>query len=642
MSSEGEDNGGRGENILSPVLTAQDRKKRIRQRRSLQQRSQSLPLNLSVSSNGSIKSREGNEISNITKLDSNLIRRRSYTQLFKDDDAETEGLDSQSNIKTRLFSSDSKSNALADGNVNEISPRKKGSLFGRVMQRTGTLDSFTPVKKRPRVDEPTTPAQRLNRQLASPGGFTMRQMLNNVTSPFTGKELPTEEKEPKQTSENESFNELESSNEWKEAQISEILDWSIKQNLRMECHPPTCLPDSASDFLDEWHEALQYWQYPTKPSRKVSAPLPEKIKSKSTFSGSEKAKMGVEASLKIARKLIDAVRGPNAYVHKLLRSGSEEDLADLRHFREYQDAFSSLYHLWIEKIENGDNRAYFYLVSFNQIILFRSLKTGDELLPTISFSRLHKDSRTTLMEMGLKLRLPDGEIFCESMLDYTGIEEENTTNKDDETLVKTDMEALRKAQAWGEIAGADVTIKTTTKKKCRHPVEIPSLYISGYDDCASYFTMSLNRDCHTDLDYPIFLSRMGPFRNGTLMSLVMQRRRIQDDIGHIELRGPILPCAASAIVQAAARNMNKNKQSCDEDTSDVLKSNGLGSHYFVVQTELEGKKGSQSWESQLSYSRKCCVPNNQIGSSIQRGVDVVVWDISRPDGTTFKVNTEAL
>jgi len=465
MSSEGEDNGGRGENILSPVLTAQDRKKRIRQRRSLQQRSQSLPLNLSVSSNGSIKSREGNEISNITKLDSNLIRRRSYTQLFKDDDAETEGLDSQSNIKTRLFSSDSKSNALADGNVNEISPRKKGSLFGRVMQRTGTLDSFTPVKKRPRVDEPTTPAQRLNRQLASPGGFTMRQMLNNVTSPFTGKELPTEEKEPKQTSENESFNELESSNEWKEAQISEILDWSIKQNLRMECHPPTCLPDSASDFLDEWHEALQYWQYPTKPSRKVSAPLPEKIKSKSTFSGSEKAKMGVEASLKIARKLIDAVRGPNAYVHKLLRSGSEEDLADLRHFREYQDAFSSLYHLWIEKIENGDNRAYFYLVSFNQIILFRSLKTGDELLPTISFSRLHKDSRTTLMEMGLKLRLPDGEIFCESMLDYTGIEEENTTNKDDETLVKTDMEALRKAQAWGEIAGADVTIKTTTTKK---------------------------------------------------------------------------------------------------------------------------------------------------------------------------------
>eukprot|EP00547_Thalassionema_nitzschioides_P004746 CAMPEP_0194222356 /NCGR_PEP_ID=MMETSP0156-20130528/32766_1 /TAXON_ID=33649 /ORGANISM="Thalassionema nitzschioides, Strain L26-B" /LENGTH=660 /DNA_ID=CAMNT_0038953119 /DNA_START=49 /DNA_END=2031 /DNA_ORIENTATION=- len=657
MSNDSEDNKGLNPNVLSPVLTAQDRKKRIKQRRSVLQRSQSLPLNnTSRSVHGNNKSHGDDNVSNLSKLDSHIIRRRNYgskpfssslsQQLFNDDDQVTiTRTDSQANVKTRLFSSDSKSDAIElDEKIIDNSPRKKGSLFGQVMERTGTIDSVTPVKKRSKLEKPTTPAQRLNRQLLSPGGFTMLQMLNNVTSPFTGKKSPADEEKPEQGLDNESSSAVKESNEWKEAPIDEILDWSIKQNLCLECHPPNCLPDSTSDYLDEWRTALQYWQYPAKPFLKESTTAFEKDKALSNFSTIQK-KIGVEAPSAIARKLIDAVRGPNAYVHKLLRF--EEDLADLRHFREYQDAFSSLYDLWIKQIENGDKKAYFYGISMDQITLFRPQITEEELLPSISFSTLTMVNRKKLMDIGLKLYLPNGGIFCESLFEDAQIEEEKATNKPDDTLVKTDMEALRKAQAWGEIAGADVTVKTKTKRKYRFSANIPSLYISGYDDCASYFTMLLNRDYSTDSNYPIFLSRIGAFRNATLMSLVPQRRRIQDDIGHIELRGPILPCAATAIMQAAARNMNKNNQSSGRDNSDVLNNNGLGSHYFVVQTELKGKKDSYSWGSQcqLSNSRKCCIPDQQVGSpnesGIQQVADVFVWDISRPDVATVKFNVES-
>jgi len=184
-----------------------------------------------------------------------------------------------------------------------------------------------------------------------------------------------------------------------------------------------------------------------------------------------------------------------------------------------------------------------------------------------------------------------------------------------------------------------------TKRGSRSHVDIPPLYISGRDDCASFFTMLLNRDYHNDTKHPILLSRLGPFRNAVQKSLTHSRRWVQEDIGHIELRGSILPCAVTALLRATTMCMQqKHDEASLEDV--VLPNNmGLGSHYFVIQTKSIIQNATYSWNSQsnLSVPMNSCLTDDEDTisdvSSRQRGADVFVWDISKPNVTTFKMTS---
>jgi hypothetical protein len=53
-------------------------------------------------------------------------------------------------------------------------------------------------------------------------------------------------------------------------------------------------------------------------------------------------------------------------------------------------------------------------------------------------------------------------------------------NPQGESMVDTDLEALRKAQVYGETAGADVTVKAPSKR--RQTGQVPALFVVGYND----------------------------------------------------------------------------------------------------------------------------------------------------------------
>jgi hypothetical protein len=603
----------------APVLTAQDRKKRIleRRRQSLLQRSQSMPTNL-LGSSPSKRSR----LESFSRRSSRSSTSSVKSQLFPDDSR----VDSQSTLQTRLFSSDSQTDLATELDVAQsvaLAPHgtDRSSLFGRVMQQSQN----TPKVTRTRSD-PTTPTQRMAKQLSSPGGFGLVKMLSSVMSPFAGKsKVPPEKIEP--------------NGEWEEASLDQILDWTIKAKVRLECHPPSCLPNTISEGLDDWTKALQYWQYSTDDSSK-SSDKPEGTLEPIKLS---KASETDSSSALLAKRLVSAVSGPNAFIHQLLRS--DEDLVMLRARRRWQSAFQSLYQMWIHKIEQGDMNAYFYATTCNQVILFRSAIVCKEVTPMVVFSSTTKEMRSNLQSRGVTLHLLRAshihETFDESLFEskkFGHVQELTSSNlmKEDESLVETDLEAIRRAQAFGETAGADVNVKATSKRQRQG--EVPPLYIFGYDDCGAFATILLNQVHELE---PRLISRMGTFQNSTMKSLVVTRQRTNEENAFIEILGPILPCAIPAFVRATAATMQHHAATEDPIHDD---DSGLGSHFFVVQTQprnsneflRDQKNGmlvSLNWNSHRSHR------SSVVGGDVGR-VDAVVWDICRPCGITYKLETD--
>ena len=456
------------------------------------------------------------------------------------------------------------------------------------------------------------------------------QMLSTVTSPFAGKSQasPKKQDQPEE-------------DDWQESPLERILDWTINAKVRLECHPPTCLPGGTVEGLDEWTKALQYWQYPACADESITGV--EKNKSTTESSkGSKAVDMG-SSSTQLAKRLVRAVRGPNAYIHQLVRS--EDDLASLRRRRQWQDAFQALYSAWLSKIENGDSDAYFYATTCDQVILFRATVVREEVLPMIVLSSTTVELRTKLRTRGIKYYVLRGSrspvIFDESLYgskQHGGVKEMSTSDeKKEESMVDTDMEALRKAQAYGETAGADVTVKGSSRRNVQRPGDAPPLYVLGHDDCGAFSTIFLNQRCDSE---PLLMSRMGSFQNSTMKSLVVARQRTNEENAFVELLGPVLPCTIPALASATAAAMRRHATT---DYSMSGDDTGLGSHYFVLQVQqrstnessrdqncglLVGLNGSKQG---LHHSLDAC-------GDLER-VDVVVWDISRPAGATYKLDS---
>ena len=426
---------------------------------------------------------------------------------------------------------------------------------------------------------------------------------------------------------------------WEEAPLDQILDWTIKAKVRLECYPPTCLPSCTFEGLHDWKKALQYWQYPTDYSvtttdKLDSAPEPTKAITVDA----------VTSASHLAERLINTVRGPNALMNKLVQS--EEDLGPLRRRRCWQDAFQSVYNQWLDRIEEGDANAYFHATTYKQAILFRTSVVGGEVLPMIAFSCTTKEFRSNLKTRAVKMYVLRGstslETFDESLweprpkgpvkeLDHFD------DNPQGESLVDTDLEALRKAQVYGETAGADVTVKAPSKR--RQTGQVPALFVVGYDDCAAVSTVLLNQ-AHDVTNEPCLMSRLGPFQNGTMKSLIVTKQRSTTENAFVDLLGPILPCAIPSLAKATASAMRRHAAK-HEPRGDV--DTGLGTHYFVLQAK-------QRSSSEASRDLKCGLLVGLNGS--RRGVhhstdscvdlervDVVVWDIARPSVVTYKLET---
>jgi hypothetical protein len=211
--------------------------------------------------------------------------------------------------------------------------------------------------------------------------------------------------------------------------------------------------------------------------------------------------------------------------------------------------------------------------------------------------------------------------------------------------VKAELAALRRAQAFGETVGADVSVAIKAKNVAGPKVSlgtVPPLYITGWDDCAAFFEVYLNlgttcciplvrdlgktvaggkvdegvaldmasgnnrsqkpaaqqhRECRLPPDIPLLICRgVGPFVNSTMKTLTF-RRTVQyassspgsheDSHGYASLEvqgGPILPCAMMQLFRGLAQTMIADRQETPR-TDDCNEGEGdafVSSHSLIL------------------------------------------------------------
>jgi hypothetical protein len=598
MSSENDEQ----ETAMSPLVTAQDRKRMILERRRKERDAFSNAANTTTS-----QSADTSAIG--------IKRRRSDTR------------------SKRLFSSTDEGTS-------------RSTLYGAVMQRTHALatptkilhdDASTTTPSRVSWENTTTTPLSSSRSKAflsanSPGGFALLKVLDSVASPFRHKD-----EEAKDEITSPIKNRLE---EWQEAPLGGIIDWSMKRKLLMECHPGSCLPGGA-----DWEEATRYWQHP------AMHPLPQLDEEGGDMSQSVSASMHPLA----------AVQGRNDLMHRLVRQ--DPRLWRQRRNREWQEAFRSLYFNWLNQVEilqrqeqaccpKEITETYFYVMAPGQVVLFRIGMEEDRLVPVIVMSSSTHHLRSKLRSMGAKLLYysQEREEFNEECLDKKKPATEDEANE---------LEELRRAQAHGETAGADVSI--ATKKASSKPKSVPPLCVVGDDGCAAFFEFYLNtfgrcdtcwRTCNGDV--PLLLSRkIGPYQHASLQTLAVSNRRSTDSQQNdphaaIELRGSILPCALQELVSTAARRM---MQDTTEEKSQPSPDDNVGSHYFVVQVQTHDEKvhatpndkgtaGSGWLNNGATMSGKL----EAAPSECEHGqvVGMIVWDVVRPNMIAYKTEPAAV
>lgn len=585
MSSENDEQ----ETVMSPLVTAQDRKRMILERRRKERDVSSNAANTSQTSDTSAFG---------------IKRRKSDTR------------------SKRLFKS------AEDAN--------RSTLFGAVMQRTNALatptktlhshdDSSATTPNRVSWNDATTTPSSSSRSKSflsadSPGGFALLKVLNSVASPFRHKD---EEAEEQVTS---PIKRLE---EWQEAPLRGVVDWSIKRKLLIECHPGSCLPEGA-----DWEEATRYWQHP------AMHPLPQLDEGADTS-------QSVSASIHPS----STVQGRDALLHRLVRH--DPRLWKQRRNREWQEAFRSLYFMWLEKVESlqREERAspkkvtetYFYIMAPGQVALFRIGMEQERLVPMVVMSSSTHQLRSKLRSMGAKLLY-----YNEGREKFNEVMRSNKPSTEDEA---NELEELRRAQAHGETAGADVSI-ATKKASAKSPRSVLPLCLVGEDDCAAFFEFYLNTFGRCDTwrtgngDVPLLLSRkIGPFPHASLQSLVVSNRRAgsqaNDPHAAIELRGPILPCALQELVGTAALRMMQDTTAKNQPSDDEV-----GSHYFVVQVQTHDGKdrptsvnatgtGGSHW---LNDGANMFGKLEAAPSECEHGqvLAMIVWDVVRPNMMAYK------
>jgi hypothetical protein len=687
MNNSGKDNQNENDSWTS-APTAQDRKRKILEKRQqFFQRSQSVPS----STLDSPKSKRPMRSESIFLRRSNSLSVRSKLFPREEDSDTTNSSRRTSPNRRRCLTTQTTNTSMMLSNTTTLdttleattvleysksnifqSPSSKASMtahrseentfFGRVMQRTLNPGGFATPKTTAsnHFNQKSNvsikyPGQRMANHMTSPGGYGLVQMLSSVMSPFRGKTTPHDDvPQP-----NHGAEEL-----WEEAPLRKILDWTIKGKIRIECHPPSCLPKNSIQESQNWIECLQYWQYPMDLSDREEDNLDLKPKSKLIASSSLSIK-------DMAKKMIDPVKGTKAYIPHLLRS--DQGLTEIRRRRNWQEAFRCLSQKWSYRIETGDTEAYFYAATDHRVILFRPVLMGNNVTPMIVFSTTTEGFRSQLQRRGVELHSLHGISNYISAATLSGVESDlksmnqrsdklfsSESFEEDESLFMSDLEAIRKAQAFGETAGAEFSIKAPLpinrrSRRCSRrlggDVEVDeeeeallAMYLTGFDDCATVITILLN-ETYEDNE-PLLITRMGSFQNSTTKSLAtvaLQQTPMNSENSWIELLGPILPCVLPSMIHVTAAVMRDDAISRQQSSPPKVNEeddSGLGSHYFVIQTQERNPNESHR-------DRKCGILVNMNGSKLaahhqddvcshQERVDVVVWDISRPRQITYK------
>lgn len=342
----------------------------------------------------------------------------------------------------------------------------------------------------------------------------------------------------------------------------------------------------------------------TVPSRK-EAPAPSTKSLKAGLSSLEK-KAPKDPDLVLIQSLLAKVRGPGA----TLSNNPKKSMGPLQYAQhEWREAFYSLYHNWLTAIEESKLRdptavlldAYFYCLGHNHVVLFRATTdtpaaalgaSSSEFYPEVIVTSCSDNFVQTLRDLGVAASgtrvVPDvaKEAHDKQHRPPTPQRKQAPMSPS----VTADLEALRKAQAYGEVAGADVSVKIKakqnskmdTKKGIDSTLSNLAISLTGFDDVACFYEAYYNlhgkvrEDCiPSQLPQLLAPRGLGSFLHSTKTKLQVfpakpnksskndQKRSpyfYSQVSGTLELQGIVLPGTIRRLVGVAAAQVEKEQK----------------------------------------------------------------------------------
>jgi hypothetical protein len=417
----------------------------------------------------------------------------------------------------------------------------------------------------------------------------------------------------------------------------------------------------------------------------------------------------------LAKKLIQSVRGPFAKlsrkrvadgcVHTFgLQTNAPSDSQDQR---QWQEALQSLFQNYRNKIAavqasrqpRDDHQVttvvlqnYFYCLGKDHTALFRVMcnkETGGTLVPAVLVTKTSEGFRERLQSRGAD-NVQILETFKEQQTRENSMaasnrklfsRDEKPSNALLSPSVNADLEALRRAHAFGESAGADVFVKI--KKQRQNSVQprrqlLKPIRMVGWDSVSIFFEEYLNtfgrnmapfplaEELHQGFPVLVCSSSTGQFDHASL-----RRSRIlpapsetaidgtnetgsPEQISAIsfEVCGLILPCTLRKLFVAGRSLLQEdgaNRSSCvknprDKQTPGNASPKHDSSRYIVlqsIQSHYSNKPRSQT----IDVTQESIVFNQGAVSDSDDGIfecpvgkslSMCVWDISRQEVAACK------
>lgn len=328
--------------------------------------------------------------------------------------------------------------------------------------------------------------------------------------------------------------------------------------------------------------------------------------------------------------------------------------------REWQEAFRSLYLLWLQRIQGSKHESdrlnvYFYAVADDHVVLFRmscgatnAKAKGESTLdgnrdeldyssrhpwakPEIVVSTMGQDVRDQLRSMGVCWKLLEryGSVTKAPFHEKEPTNHPNGNSKKNDKLsvglsmttlndspTVQDLIALKRAQATGKTAGADVSFQIRRPIQGTEQQQFQTqspLYLEGWDDCLAFCEVYFNRigqlsqNTASDLrranktvmpprDPPVLLCRnLGPFLHASLKTLEWKNPAQSGERFGNEARisGIILPCAARSLMGTMIQLMHIESQVGDTtDGIHLMPRDGGGGNPAPDARESERPTGS--------------------------------------------------
>jgi hypothetical protein len=528
----------------------------------------------------------------------------------------------------------------------------------------------------------------------------------------------------------------------------EIVDWSLRTQARIEFQlnaPATGNENGpAYDFLwnirtnKEWKEALTYWEFRSPPlhhsySTNEVKELPNKSigvrgrQGSFQVNGVDSSTQGsflasaTQESAAAAKMLIQSVHGPQArfsrkslVVDDSVRAcGKDVSLLvhNQRFQRMWQQSLRSLYINFTRRIEQRSRRkengwetatvlgTYFYSVCHDHAALFRVVEQPGQLaeekmiVPCVLVSSTSESYRQRLQNLGVScIELLDTieEYEKENLLAQVSASQKAKAANEKlmSPSVKADLEALRRAHAFGESGGADVYVKNNKSNQVMtetQPPHFKAIRLSGWENVSLFFEVYLNSfgnvtfadkntpatslskimPEHAGLPRPSMLPTLiadgefGSFEHSSmrlLRVLPVGRSSREDSEQHkdernksIDICGVILPGALLRLFVAARNQISIDfEESLEphetmtnaEDTKMPPRDSFQFMMLHSVQPELvprhlEGLKGTPV----LNQGRTLFSDNDWIECPAGKLLELVVWDSARKGVAACKLDS---